>query len=118
MRAHRLPAWGAAVLLAACAAQAADPPLPAWLAARVAGHARAPLANPPREVWQGQYQGRRVYYEPPVCCDLPSNLFDEQGALLCQPGGGFIGGGDGRCPDADPGQLRQRRLWLDPRAPR
>jgi len=34
-----------------------------------------------------------------ACCDIPSVLYDTAGTVVCAPDGGFIGRGDGRCPD-------------------
>jgi hypothetical protein len=47
-------------------------------------------------VFRTTYRGRLAYYIPPRCCDIPSQLYDEHGTLICYPHGGFAGG-DGRC---------------------
>jgi hypothetical protein len=44
-----------------------------------------------------KYNGKIAYYVPPRCCDIPSELYDEGGNLICYPDGGFAGG-DGKCP--------------------
>ena len=57
------------------------------------------------------YKGETVYYVSPRCCDVPSELYDARGALLCEPDGGFTGHGDGRCGEFL--QLRQNEkvIW-------
>jgi hypothetical protein len=94
--------------------QAASAALPTWLQRQIAGYQCQPLSSPPRHVLHGQYQGRGVYYVPPICCDIPSELYDEQGRQLCLPSGGFAGG-DGRCRDFDPAAAGLTPVWTDPR---
>ena len=48
----------------------------------------------------------------PRCCDIPSEVYDEKGALLCYASGGFAGG-DGRCPGFSTEGMTL--LWQDPR---
>ena len=67
-----------------------------WLQSKISEYERLAPANPPRAILRGTYQGKTVYYVTPTCCDIPSELYDERGALLCYPSGGFAGG-DGRC---------------------
>ncbi len=59
----------------------------------------APVSNPPGSVWRFNYKGRVVFYVPPSCCDVPSELYDSDGNLVCGPDGGLTGDGDGKCPD-------------------
>ena len=42
-----------------------------------------------------------VYYvpPPPMTSDFNTQLFDQSGTLVCEPEGGFMGNGDGRCDD-------------------
>lgn len=68
-----------------------------WAAAKVAEFQRLPPFNPPRSIERTLYQGKVVFHISPACCDIPSELYDDQGALLCFPTGGFAGG-DGRRP--------------------
>jgi hypothetical protein len=44
-----------------------------------------------------KYQGKIAWYIPPRCCDIPSELYDEAGTLICHPDGG-LAGSDGKCP--------------------
>lgn len=70
---------------------------PIWLKSKISQFEGVALTSPPRAILRTTYQGKSVYYVPPVCCDIPSELYDDGGVLLCFPGGGFAGG-DGRCP--------------------
>jgi len=89
-----------------------DPtPVPAPVANLIHELQTQPPANPPAYVASYQYRGQIVYYVPPRCCDIFSDLYDGSGTLICHPDGGLAGHGDGRCPDF----LSQRRnetiLW-------
>ncbi|MGE0268589.1 MAG: hypothetical protein AB7S78_09075 [Candidatus Omnitrophota bacterium] len=75
----------------------------------------APTSNPPASVWRYKYKGRLVYYVPPVCCDVPSALYDTLGNLVCSPDGGLTGRGDGKCPDFFDERTEELRIWHDPR---
>lgn len=44
-----------------------------------------------------EYNGKVAYYIPTRCCDIPSELYDVDGHIICYPDSGFAGG-DGRCP--------------------
>lgn len=87
---------------------------PAWLTGKIAGYESAPISNPPRSIHRAGWKGATVYYVPPVCCDIPSEVYDEKGALLCYASGGFAGG-DGRCPGFSTEGMTL--LWQDPRGP-
>jgi hypothetical protein len=90
-------------------------PLPSWLTAKINEFSRLPVTNPPRSVLQVTYRGKPVYFIPPQCCDIPSELYDADGNLLCYPSGGFAGG-DGRCPGFALSGQRVTRIWSDRRA--
>ena len=92
----------------------AEPAQPAWLRARIAQFEQLPPANPPRAVLRTTYAGLPAYFVTETCCDIPGELYDEAGQLLCYPTGGFAGG-DGRCPSfALP--PNSPVLWRDGRA--
>ena len=97
-RRRGLAAVAAALLTMAAveAPAAAVPDAPAWLAerARAAGDGGWPGGI----VLLFEVEGRPLYYVPPRCCDIPAELYDAEGALLCKPHGGFADLGDGRCP--------------------
>jgi hypothetical protein len=88
----------AAAAGAACADRApASATEPAWLRAKITQFEQLPVGNPPRSILRTTYAGRTVYFVTPTCCDIPSELYEASGQLICFPGGGFAGG-DGRCP--------------------
>jgi hypothetical protein len=100
------------VWASACFAQET---VPAWLQTRIATYQAMPPANPPRAVFRAAYQGKIVYYVSPACCDIPSELYDENGALICYPDGGFAGG-DGRCSTFRLGAGVPAIVWRDSRS--
>ena len=94
--------------LAACAQKTADSNVPAttsakldttlpWLQIKIWDYQSKPVSNPPRSIIKTTYEGKPVYYLPPVCCDIPSELYAEDGKLICYPSGGITGNGDGKC---------------------
>lgn len=92
----------AILALLMCTALTADadtltPYTPRWLQAKIAKYEKLPAFSPPRSIQRTLHQGKTVYYISPACCDIPSELYDEAGTLVCYPDGGFAGG-DGRCP--------------------
>ena len=95
-------------------AAAGAPDLPDWLAARLRATTAGPAGDRPSRVARYEYRGGTVYYLPPRCCDIPSELHDAAGDLLCRPDGGFVDG-DAHCPDF----LARRRggeiVWGDGR---
>jgi len=105
--------------LVACATPAATPPapdVPDWLARRIAAIQAAPAAHPPRSVYLTEIAGAPAYYVTPTCCDIPSELYDARGALVCHPDGGFAPG-DPRCPHWARDRRRFDLLWKDTRQP-
>lgn len=74
-----------------------------------------PVSNPPRSIWRYNYQGREVFYVPPVCCDIPGDLYDINGKLICSPDGGITGRGGGGCPDFFSTRAQESHVWADSR---
>jgi hypothetical protein len=74
-----------------------DTKLP-WLQVKIWEYQSQPVSSPPRSVVKATFEGKTVYYVPAVCCDIPSELYAEDGALICYPSGGITGNGDGKCP--------------------
>ena len=93
----------------------ADDPSPAWLQALVAELEQRPPGHPPWAVSRYRYQGQVVYHRPPHCCDAPGALYDAAGRYLCAPDGGFLGIGDGRCPDFPTRRTAGQLVWQDSR---
>jgi uncharacterized protein DUF6970 len=74
-----------------------------------------PKKNPPGSIWRYNYNGRVVFYVPPSCCDVPGELYDGYGNLICAPDGGITGDGNGKCPDFFKVRTEEKRVWTDRR---
>jgi hypothetical protein len=98
-------------------AQETTSALPKWLQSKISEYESMPPSNPPRSVHQSTYEGKTVYYIPPICCDIQSELYDEAGNRLCAPDGGFTGRGDGRCKLFNVGEAMSFTIWQDSRTP-
>jgi len=105
----------AVLLLAATMACRAVEERPPFVDRLISGMQSSPVANPPASVWRYQYRGQSVFYVPPSCCDVPGELYNSQGQLLCSPDGGLDGRGDGRCLDFFERRSDGRRIWADMR---
>ena len=81
----------------------------------IASLEREPVTNPPASLVEYEYEGQRVYYLPPTCCDIFSNLYGGDGAIIGHPDGGITGGGDGRVPDFLEARTNGKLIWRDPR---
>ena len=104
----------AAIAATGCAPKARDD-RPAVVDSLIARLEAAPKANPPASIWRYRYKGALVYYVPPSCCDIPSELYDQAGNVICSPDGGLTGKGDGRCPDFFAARTDEVAVWKDPR---
>jgi hypothetical protein len=71
--------------------------------------------NPPAKIYSYVYEGQTVYFIPQHCCDIPSELFDSDCNLICNPDGGFSGRGDGKCADFFATRTDEKLLWEDTR---
>ena len=120
----RLPRrWLACVALLASVALACshasptepDAPVPSWLESLIEQIQSQPVTNPPSAILSYRYHGETVYFRPARCCDVPSDLYDRDGELLCHPDGGSGGGGDARCPDFLAQRTGERLIWRDAR---
>jgi len=89
--------------------------LPPWLTSLIHELESQRVANPPAFIARYDYRGAVVYYLPPRCCDIWSNLYDVDGAIICHPDGGLSGSGDGRCADFLAQRTNERVVWRDPR---
>ncbi|TPE45637.1 hypothetical protein FJM65_05810 [Pontibacter mangrovi] len=72
-------------------------------------------ANPPATIYRYTYRGQEVYFLTGRCCDVPSQLFDAEGNVLCEPDGGITGRGDGRCTDFFEQRQNETIIWEDKR---
>ncbi len=104
-------------LSAACTSQrsVANEPVPDWLTALIQELENQPAANPPAYITRYDYRGQTVYYLPARCCDIPSNVYDAAGTIICHADGGISGGGDGRCTDFVATRKNEKTIWRDPR---
>jgi len=102
----------------ACASSFAQEPelrsLPEWLQSKIAEYRSLPPSSPPRFIVRTTHESKTVYYVFPTCCDIPSELYDDRGRLMCRPSGGFAGG-DGKCPTFTLAQAITP-VWRDTRA--
>ena len=73
------------------------------------------VTSPPSKVYEYTYKKQLVYFIPQFCCDFPSELYDENCTLICEPDGGFTGNGDGKCTDFFKKRTGKRLVWADPR---
>ena len=111
------------LLFASMPAYAVDAPAPApapvpqppFVADLIAKATAAPPTNPPTRILRYTYRGKTVYFVPARCCDVPSTLYDDTGKRLCEPDGGFIGHGDGRCTDFSEQRSDEALVWADTR---
>jgi hypothetical protein len=88
---------------------------PAWVKQLISYFEAAPVGNPPQSIWKYEYKGNIVYYVPPQCCDMYSDLYDIEGKIICHPDGGITGSGDGRCTDFFSARQKEVLVWQDPR---
>ncbi len=107
----------ASVVSAACASQPLNPVdgKPAWMQSLIASIEAEPVWNPPASITQYRYKGAVVYYLASHCCDIPSKLYDANGAVICEPDGGITGRGDGRCDDFLAVRTDEKEVWRDQR---
>jgi hypothetical protein len=98
-------------------AQVQHPSDPAWLTQAIAKIEQNPVTTPPSSIWRYSYRGAPVYFVPAPCCDQFSDLFDDSGTLLCHPGGGLSGTGDGKCSDFLRSRSGEQLIWRDQRKP-
>jgi len=73
------------------------------------------VQNPPRKIYSFNYNGKRVYYVTPPCCDFFSDLYDTDCNLIAHPDGGITGKGDGRAKDFSQTKTNEKLVWEDNR---
>ena len=91
-------------------------PLMPWLRELIQRLESEPVANPPALIAQYEYNGQPVYYLPPRCCDIFSDLYDSAGNIIGHPDGGITGQGDGRVPDFLEVRGNETVVWSDRRS--
>ena len=103
------------LVLAAAGCATATANLPAPVRDRIEEFQAVPPAQPPRSVYRTTYRGQPAYFVTSACCDIPSELYDERGTLICYPGGSILGG-DKRCPGFSL-PASATLVWQDKRQP-
>jgi len=108
------------VLVASCADKSPVSPgrAPGWLTSLIRNFERDPVASPPLSITRYEYKGEVVYFVPPRCCDIWSDVYRADGSLLCHANGGITGRGDGQCPDFLSERKNEQIIWQDPRGSR
>lgn len=71
--------------------------------------------NPPAQINEYVYKGKTTYLASSDCCDQFQPLYDAECRMICSPGGGFSGHGDGKCPDFEEDAAFVRLIWKDRR---
>ncbi len=89
--------------------------LPVFIKDKILQFQQSAVPNPPRSIYSFKYNGKTTYFISAPCCDIPSQLFDETGVLICQPDGGITGNGDGRCSDFFQTRTDEKLVWKDSR---
>jgi hypothetical protein len=115
MRPRRTAVLGILLAAAFAGSPASAEDWPPFVDRLIAKHEAEPKRNPPGSIWRYEYKGRVVFYVPPSCCDMPSELYSSDGALICSPDGGMAGDGDGKCPDFFDARTKERLVWSDKR---
>jgi hypothetical protein len=71
--------------------------------------------NPPRKIYSYLYNGKTVYYVPPICCDFYSDVYDSACNIIGHPDGGFTGKGDMQMTDFNKTKTNEKLIWEDVR---
>jgi hypothetical protein len=105
----------AVALSAACATATSVRGTPDWVTALIQDLESQPVANPPAFIARYEYRGQTVYFLPSRCCDIPSNVYNVSGTIICHADGGLRGAGDGRCADFFSARKDEKIVWRDAR---
>ena len=74
-----------------------------------------PVTNPPSKIYSYTFDGKTVYYVPPVCCDNFSDLYNDSCKIIAHPDGGFTGKGDRKAPTFHDDKKDEKLIWEDKR---
>lgn len=88
---------------------------PDCVEAKIQEIVRENVWNPPAKIYRYLYSGKKVFFIPQRCCDIQSQLYDEDCNLICAPDGGFSGKGDGACEDFFSNRAAEQLVWEDVR---
>ncbi|PHR72255.1 MAG: hypothetical protein COA67_05400 [Lutibacter sp.] len=73
------------------------------------------VTNPPIKIYSYTYNEETVYFVTAVCCDVYSELYDNDCNRICAPDGGKTGKGDGKCADFFDTKTDEKLIWSDTR---
>ena len=82
-----------------------DTNTPIWLKNKLEAYQKS---HPHINATKTEYNSKVAYYISARCCDIPSELYDENGTLICYPSGGFAGG-EGKCPTFELGKKAESK---------
>lgn len=74
-------------------------------------------ANPPAKIYRYTYREQVVYHLTGRCCNLPGQVYDINGNVICEPDGGITGKGDRRCTDFFETRSNKTLIWEDNQEP-
>ena len=74
-----------------------------------------PVTNPASKIYSYSFEGKTVYYVPPVCCDNFSDLYNDSCKIIAHPDGGFTGKGDRKKPTFQEDKKAEKLIWEDKR---
>ncbi len=103
------------LIISACNKNITNSSTPAGIENKIKHFSSIEKKNPPVKIWQYEYNGKTVYFITSYCCDMFSELYDENANLICNPDGGITGHGDGRCKDFFDLRKNEKLIWEDKR---
>ena len=106
---------GLTILLSSCDKEGIPGENPKCIEIKINEIKDGPVWNPPAKVYSYRFNAQTVYYIPQRCCDIPSELYDENCTFICSPDGRITGNGDGQCPDFFTERTDEKLIWEDGR---
>ena len=91
------------------------PRTPACILAKIDSIKAEEVWTPPAKIFSYQYSGELVYYITAHCCDIPSEVYDENCVYICGPDGGIAGPVDNFCLDFHSAKSDEILIWEDDR---
>jgi hypothetical protein len=88
---------------------------PACILAKIDSIKAEEVWSPPAKIFRYQYNGSLVYYITAHCCDIPSEVYDENCVYICGPDGGIAGPVDNFCLDFHSSKTDEFLVWEDDR---
>jgi hypothetical protein len=90
-------------------------PIPSCIQSKIEEIKNEPVRSPSAKIYRYTYNKKKVYFIPQYCCDAFSELYDESCNIICNPDGGIMGHGDGKCADFFQGRTDEELIWTDER---